>query len=99
MVVVDSTTTTGKDTDMATSPKIALPPRLLDSIDVAAVLGFTSATVCRYARDGLLCGEKIGGRWRFGPEDVQLFLETRDQETARLVEERFQRQAPTVSTQ
>jgi hypothetical protein len=99
VVVVVISTTTGKETNVVTIPPVAPPPRLLDSIDVAAVLGFTSETVCRYARDGMLCGEKIGGRWRFGPEDVQLFLDTRNQETARLVEERFQdRQQQTDET-
>ena len=42
--------------------------------EVAAILGKSPYTVARYAKEGLLNGGKINGRWYFTKEQIKEFM-------------------------
>jgi excisionase family DNA binding protein len=42
--------------------------------EVATVLRCTDATVCKYLRDGVMTGHRIGGKWRVFEADLDAFL-------------------------
>ena len=48
--------------------------RVLTRHDVAALLGVQPSTVDRERRRGKLGAVKVGGRWRFLPEQVDTYL-------------------------
>lgn len=48
--------------------------RPLTARDVAAHLKVSSSAICRWARAGMLTGEKTPRGWRFSAIDIRLFL-------------------------
>ena len=51
----------------------ALTPRIT-AVEVAVILGRSQEWVSQAARSGELPAEKIGGRWRFNPDDLEVWL-------------------------
>lgn len=50
--------------DLASAPADFLEPVVVDSHELAELLGFTAQTVSKLLRDGALPGQKIGVAWR-----------------------------------
>ena len=44
--------------------------RTYDLNELAQMTGFTTRTLRTYLKQGLLHGEKVGGVWRFTPEEL-----------------------------
>ncbi len=63
---------------MGTEPSDKLPV-LLTAKEVAASLRLHEATVVRFARSGILPAMKVGREWRFRAEDVQEWLDIRNE--------------------
>jgi len=57
--------------------------RLMETADLAALLGVPLGTVKRMAREGEIPGIRLGGRWRFSPEAVLQQIERRAGSTYR----------------
>jgi excisionase family DNA binding protein len=53
------------------------PARLLTAAEVAESLGVTAETVIGWAHEAKIASLKLGGQYRFGPEDAD-FLSLRD---------------------
>ncbi len=54
-------------------------PTLLTAKEVAASLKLHEATVVRFARSGVLPAMKVGRAWRFRAEDIQIWLDVRNE--------------------
>ena len=48
--------------------------RTYDLNELAQMTGFTTRTLRTYLKQGLLHGEKVGGVWRFTPEELDRFF-------------------------
>ncbi len=55
--------------------------QLMDIEDLAEYLGLNRSTVYGMAQKGKLPGAKIGGSWRFKPEDVEEWIEEQKEKT------------------
>lgn len=53
-------------------------PALMTSEEVATLARTTHATVMRWAREGNLHAQKVGGQWRFRTREVMRFLGLED---------------------
>jgi excisionase family DNA binding protein len=53
-----------------------MAPTLVDSEGVATTLGVTRRSVIRWAASGAIPAIRVGGRWRFDPDDVAKALLT-----------------------
>ena len=51
--------------------------RLLDFDEVAEFLNVSRPTLYRLIRSGRLRSYKVGGRWKFRPEEIEAFLAAR----------------------
>ncbi|MBC7286465.1 MAG: helix-turn-helix domain-containing protein [Armatimonadetes bacterium] len=51
--------------------------RLLDLDEVAEFLNVSRPTIYRLIRSGSLRSYKVGGRWKFRPEEIEVFLASR----------------------
>jgi len=53
------------------------PEQLLDSAEVAAILGIHPKTLQRMARSGQIRGIRVGRLWRFRRSDIDEWIERR----------------------
>ena len=58
--------------------------KILTAKELAEYLQLTEVTICKYATEGKIPGNKIGSRWRFEKEKIDAFLKT---EQSRSVQE------------
>ena len=58
--------------------------KILTARELADYLQLTEVTICKYANEGKIPGNKIGSRWRFEKEKIDAFLKT---EQSRSVQE------------
>lgn len=75
--IAASATTSWEDTIPAAQQGKAKPGpqgQLLLVAEVSVILRCTDATVCKYLRDGVMTGHRVGGKWRVFEADVDAFL-------------------------
>jgi excisionase family DNA binding protein len=75
--IAESATTSWEDAIPVPQQGKAKPgPRgqLLLVAEVSVILRCTDATVCKYLRDGVMTGHRVGGKWRVYEADLDAFL-------------------------
>ena len=55
-------------------PISAVPERLIDSEEAAAIIGIHPKTLQRYARQGLIRGIQVGKLWRFRGSTIEEWI-------------------------
>ena len=48
--------------------------KILTAKELAAYLQLTEVTICKYASEGKIPGNKVGSRWRFEKENIDALL-------------------------
>ena len=61
--------------------------KLMDVDDLADYLKLNRSTVYGMAQKGKLPGLKVGGSWRFKPEDVEKWIQDQRRETEKISKE------------
>ena len=55
--------------------------KILTAKEVAEYLQLTEVTVCKYATEGKIPGNKIGSRWRFEKDKIDELLKNENRNT------------------